>query len=120
MRRMIAVKATAARCQAYSINVLTMDSTVTGAQLCQNSSCFPWQCLLAVSAVAMGGGRPISSFDELLPMTVQTTSWWMLLIADLQLMFLSGSSARYCWMLGLKRPIRDLRRSGRSSGGLWQ
>ena len=26
-------------------HVLTKDSTVTGAQLCQYSSCIPWQCL---------------------------------------------------------------------------
>ena len=53
-------------------------------------------------------------------MTVLTTFWWMLLIADLKLVLLSGSSVRYCWMLGLDRPIRDRRRSGQSSGGLWQ
>ena len=67
------------------------------------------------SAVAMGGGRSLSSFDELLSMVVQTASWWMLLIADLQLVLLSGSLARYCWMLGLNRLISDRRRSGRSS-----
>ena len=65
------------------------------------------------SAVAMDGGRPLISFDELLSMAVLTASWWMLLIADLQLVLLSGSLARYCWMLGLNRPIRDHRRSGR-------
>ena len=27
-------------------------------------------------------------------------------------MLLSGSSAWYCWLLGLNRPIRDRRRSG--------
>ena len=53
------------------------------------------------SAVAMGGGRPLSSFDELFSMTVQDTSWWMLLMADLLLVLQSGSSARYCWLLGL-------------------
>ena len=35
------------------------------------------------SAVAMGGGRPLSSFDELLSMAVLTASWWMLLIGRL-------------------------------------
>ena len=35
------------------------------------------------SAVAMGGGRPLSSLNELLSMTVLITSWWMLLIVDL-------------------------------------
>ena len=29
----------------YSIHVLTKDSAVTGAQLCQYSSCLPWLCL---------------------------------------------------------------------------
>ena len=29
----------------YSIHVLTKDSAVTGVQLCQYSSCLPWQCL---------------------------------------------------------------------------
>ena len=80
MRRMTAVVAMVARCLVYSIHVQTKDSSVTCAQLCQYSSCLPLQCLLAV---AMGGGRPLGSFDELLLMTVLTTSWWMLLIADL-------------------------------------
>ena len=35
------------------------------------------------SAVATGGDRPLSSFDELLSMTVLTISWWMLLIAGI-------------------------------------
>ena len=83
MRRMTAVVAMAAHSRVYSIHVLTKDSAVSGGQLCQYSSCLPWQCLLAVSAVAMGGGWPLSSLDELLSMTVMTTSWWMLLIADL-------------------------------------
>ena len=72
------------------------------------------------SAVAMGGGQPFSNFDEPLEMAVLTASWWMLLIADFKLVLLRGSSARYCWMLDLNRPIRDRRRSGRSSGGLGQ
>ena len=29
----------------------------------------------------MGGGRPLSSFDELHSMAVLTASWWMLLMA---------------------------------------
>ena len=48
-------------------------------------------------------------------MAVLTTSWWMLLINDLYLVFLSGPSASYYLMLGLDRPIIDRRRSGRSS-----
>ena len=35
------------------------------------------------SAVAMCGGRRLSSFDDQLPMAVLTASWLMLLIADL-------------------------------------
>ena len=72
------------------------------------------------SAVTMSGGRPLSSLDELLSMAVLTASCWMLLIAVMELVLLSGISARYCWMLDLYQPIRDHRRSGRSSGGLWQ
>ena len=49
MRRMTAVVAMAARCLVYSIHVLTKDSAVTGAQLCQNSSCLPRQCLFGRS-----------------------------------------------------------------------
>ena len=30
------------------------------------------------SAVAMGGGQPLSSFDKLLSLAVLTASWWML------------------------------------------
>ena len=79
MRRLTTVVAMVARCRFYSIHVLTKDSAVTGAQLCQYS-----YCLLGsvCSAVAMGGSRPLSIFD-LLSMAVLTTSWWMLLIADL-------------------------------------
>ena len=72
------------------------------------------------SAVVIGGGRPLCSFDELLSMLVLTASWWMPLMVDLRQVLMSGSSARYCWMLDLNRPIRDRRRPGRSSGGLWQ
>ena len=32
-----------------SVHVLTNDSAVTGAQLCQYSSCLPWQCLFSCS-----------------------------------------------------------------------
>ena len=32
-----------------SIHVLTKDSAVTGAQLCQYSSCLHWQCLFGCS-----------------------------------------------------------------------
>ena len=49
MRRMTAVFSMVAHCRVYSIHVLTKDSAVTGAQLCQNSSCLPWQCLFGCS-----------------------------------------------------------------------
>ena len=32
---------------------------------------------------SMGGSRPLGSFYEKLSMAVLTSSWWMLLIADL-------------------------------------
>ena len=117
MRRMTTVVAMVVRCRVDSLHVLTKDSAVTGAQLCQYSCCLPCR---VYSAIAMGGSRPLCSFDELLSVAVLTASWWMLLIADLYLVILSGPSARYCWMLGLSRPIRDRRRSGRSSVDLWQ
>ena len=49
-----------------------------------------------------------------MPRRIQAVaSWWVLLMADLYIVLLSGSSVTYCWMLGLCRPIRDRRRSGR-------
>ena len=52
MRRMTIVVAMIARCLVDSIHVLTKDSAVTGAQLCQNIYCLPWQCLFGC-----GNGR---------------------------------------------------------------
>ena len=49
MRRLTSVVAMVARCREYSIRVLTKDSAVTGAQLCQCSSCLSWQCLFGCS-----------------------------------------------------------------------
>ena len=49
MRRMTAVVAMVACCRVDSIHVLTKDSAVTGAQLCQYSACLPWQCLFGCS-----------------------------------------------------------------------
>ena len=80
MRRMTTVVAMVARCRVDSLHVLTKDSVVTGAQLCQYGSCLLGS---VCSAVAMGGGWPLGSFDELLSMAVLTASWWMLLMADL-------------------------------------
>ena len=54
MRRMTTVVAMVARCLIDSIHVLTKDSAVTGAQLCQYSSCLPWQCLFGYD----NGRRP--------------------------------------------------------------
>ena len=42
MRRMTTVVTMVVRCRVDSINVLTKDSAVTDAQLCQYSSCLPW------------------------------------------------------------------------------
>ena len=39
------VVATVAGCRVDSVHALTKDSAVTGAQSCQYTSCFPWQCL---------------------------------------------------------------------------
>ena len=49
MRRMISVVAMATRCRVDSVHLLTKDSAVTGAQLCQYCSCLPWQCLFGCS-----------------------------------------------------------------------
>ena len=49
IRRLTTVVAMVARNRVDSINVLTKDSAVTGAQLCQNSLCVPWQCLFGCS-----------------------------------------------------------------------
>ena len=79
MRRMTTFVAMAVRCRVDSLHVLTSDSAVTGAQLCQNRSCLPWQCLFGCSN---GKRSAIKQFYELLSMAVLTASWWMLLIAD--------------------------------------
>ena len=49
MSRMTTVVAMVVRCRVDSVYVQTKDSTVTGAQLCQDSSCLPWQCLFGCS-----------------------------------------------------------------------
>ena len=49
MRRMTTVVAMVARCLVDSLCVLTKDSAVTGAQLCQYNSCLPWQCQFGCS-----------------------------------------------------------------------
>ena len=49
MRWMTTVIAIVVRCRIVSVQVLTKDSAVTGAQLCQHSSCYPWQCLYGFS-----------------------------------------------------------------------
>ena len=45
MRQMTTVVSMVARCRIDFLYVLTKDSTVTGVQLGQYSSCLPWQCL---------------------------------------------------------------------------
>ena len=80
MRQMTTVVATDSCCRVDYVHVLTMDSAMSGAQLCQYSSLIIGS---VCSAVAMGDGRPLSSFDELLSMSVQTASWWIVLMVDL-------------------------------------
>ena len=80
MRRITTVVAMVARCRVYSIHVLTKDSAVTVRSCARIVLVFFGS---VCSAVAMGGGRPLSNFDELLSMTDLTTSWWMLQIVDL-------------------------------------
>ena len=88
MRRMTTVVAMVAGSRFDSVHVVTKDSVVTGAQYIY---IYIYSCTSIVlvflgcvcSAVAIGGGRPLSSFDELLSMAVLTTCWWMLLMADL-------------------------------------
>ena len=50
MRQITTVVAMVARHLVDSIHVLTKDTAVTGVQLCQYSSCLPWQCLLGCSS----------------------------------------------------------------------
>ena len=49
MKRLTTVVAIVARGRVDSIHVLTKDSAVTVAQLCQYRSCLPWQCLFGCS-----------------------------------------------------------------------
>ena len=49
MGKMTTVVTIVAHCQVDSLHVLTKDSAVTGAQLCQYSSCLPWLCLFGCS-----------------------------------------------------------------------
>ena len=49
MRQLTTVVAMVARCRVDSIHVLIKDSAVTGAQLCHNGSCIPWQCRFGCS-----------------------------------------------------------------------
>ena len=49
MRRMTTVVAMVARYRVDFVYVLTKDSAVTGAQLCQHCSCLPWHCLIDCS-----------------------------------------------------------------------
>ena len=49
MRLINTVVAMVARCRVNSVNVQTKVTAVTGAQLCQDSTCLPWQCLFGCS-----------------------------------------------------------------------
>ena len=49
MGRMTTVMAMVASCLVDSVPVLIKDSAVIAAQLCQYSSCLPWQCLFGSS-----------------------------------------------------------------------
>ena len=49
MRQMTTVVAMVARCRVYSVNVLTNNWALNGAQMCQHGPCFPWQCLFCCS-----------------------------------------------------------------------
>ena len=45
MRQMAIVMSMVVCCQVDTVYVLTKDPAVTGVQMCQYSSCLPWQCL---------------------------------------------------------------------------
>ena len=77
MRRMTTVVAMVARCRFDSLHVLTKDSVRSCASIVLVFSG------IVCSAMVMGGGRPLSSFDELLSMAVLTATRWILLMADL-------------------------------------
>ena len=49
MKRMTTVMVMVACFRIDFVNILTNDSAVTGAQLCQYSSCLPLQCLFGCS-----------------------------------------------------------------------
>ena len=72
IRRMTADVAMVARCRVFSVHVLTKDSAVTVAQYASIVLVFLGSVCLAV---AMGAGRPLISFDELLSMEVLIASW---------------------------------------------
>ena len=72
MRQMTTVVTMVVHFWVDSIHVLTKESVVTGAQLCQYGSCLPRQCLFGFSN---GPRSAIKHFDELLSMTVLTASW---------------------------------------------
>ena len=80
MRRMTTVLAMVARCRVDSLHVLTKDSAMTGSIYASTVLIFLGR---VCSAVEMGGGRPLRSPDELISMAFLTSSWWMLLMADL-------------------------------------
>ena len=80
MRRLTTVVAMVARCLVDSVHALTKYSAVK-VRTCASIVLVFLDSVC--SAVAMGGGRPLSSLYELLSMAVLTASWWMLLMAEL-------------------------------------
>ena len=62
------------------------------------------------SAVAMGGGQPLSSFDELLSMAVLTASWRMLLMADGHLAVCGRADGRDVVVDGILWPLGAVQR----------
>ena len=77
---MTTVVALVARCRVDLVHVLTKDSALTSGICASIVLVFLGS---VCSAVVMGGGRPLSSLNELLSMAVLIASWGMLLMADL-------------------------------------
>ena len=66
-------------CYAYLIEILMYNIIVVILVSWENNKYLISIC----SAVAIVDGRPLSGFDELLPMAVVTASWWILLVSEL-------------------------------------
>ena len=111
------VVAMVTRCRADYVHVVTKDSAVTGVQLFQHSSCLPCQYLLGC------GNWRRSAIKQFLLLAFNCSSDRILLdAADDRLVagVVEWLIGEVLLISGLIRSIRDRRRSGRSSGGLWQ